>query len=497
MIALPNRLPFILPDFLRTSWVSDHARAVWEPRLTRVRQAWAAIEVASVEREVRPVALVAMRDDQMESRFADLAHRGLAATIVAKTRSIRGYSTSIKPVRPGEQASLRVAVGRRDAVDRLATAYAQGDTTRVGAELGYPRCCCQFFHEAWVEAKLRDTTWPMGAASATTRSDDVASQALRGATLASVDCGGPPGANILWRWLGVRAVPHLPCRLDCVETVIRAGAMMEVGRAVGFDREMDDLATILSWPVEWSALHGIAEIKSPILKMITQTDATRGRYRVRRHGTSYPAEGAAGMVFPFQPPATPLVSLSRRFQDGLAVVGAEQRPRENGFSSRAAMNEAHAPLVGAASALMLGTGGSVLDLGCGDGTLLHKLTMRIPGVVPSGVDIDRAAITAARCALPAFADRFHVGDMFDETPVLTSRHRLVFLALRRLDEVAPARARWLLARLAALAEHVLAYVYAEQRRRISLPERARHWGLELEAPSGEEPLVHWAALRLT
>jgi hypothetical protein len=492
MIGLPNRLPFILPEFLRTSWVSDHARAVWEPRLRRVRQAWGAIEVASVEREVRPVALVAMRGDEMERRFADLAHRGLAATIVARTRPSSGYSTSIKPVRPGEQASLRVAVGRRDAVERLATAYAQGDTMRVGAELGYPPCCCQFFHEAWVEAKLRDTTWPMGAASATTRSDDVA----------SVDCAGPPGANILWRWMGVRAVPHLPCRLDCAETVIRAGAMMEVGRAVGFGREMDDLATILSWPVEWSALHGIAEIKSPILKMITQTDATGRRYRVRRHGSSYPAEGAAGTVFPFQPPATRLVSLSRRFQNGLASVGApaeapspEQRPRENGFSSRAAMNEAHAPLVGAACALMLGAGGSVLDLGCGDATLLHKLTMRIPGVLPSGVDIDGAAITAARRALPAFADRFHVGDMFDETPVLGSRHRLVFLAVRRLDEVEPARARWLVARLAALAEHVLVYVYTEQRHRVSLPERASHWGLELEAPSGEEPLVSWAALR--
>ena len=30
---------------------------------------------------------------------------------------------------------------------------------------------------------------------------------------------------------------------------------------------------ILSWPVEWSVLHGIAEIKTPIFRVISRSDA--------------------------------------------------------------------------------------------------------------------------------------------------------------------------------------------------------------------------------
>ena len=34
-----------------------------------------------------------------------------------------------------------------------------------------------------------------------------------------IDVTGPPEANILWRWMGARAVPHLPCRFNCTDTV--------------------------------------------------------------------------------------------------------------------------------------------------------------------------------------------------------------------------------------------------------------------------------------
>ena len=90
---------------------------------------------------------------------------------------------------------------------------------------------------------------------------------------------GPPEANILWRWMGARAVPHLPCRFDCEPTVALAQQCLAVGRAAGFDTEMDWLLEILRWPVEWSALHGIAEIRTPVLKVSTRTDATATEVR--------------------------------------------------------------------------------------------------------------------------------------------------------------------------------------------------------------------------
>jgi hypothetical protein len=98
-----------------------------------------------------------------------------------------------------------------------------------------------------------------------------------------------PKGNILGRWLGVRAVPHLPCRFDCGPTVEFAESLL--GRGQGCADEVDWLEEILSWSVEWSALHGIAGIKFPVLTVSTRTDATPWKYTVRLQGSKYRRRG--------------------------------------------------------------------------------------------------------------------------------------------------------------------------------------------------------------
>jgi hypothetical protein len=72
----------------------------------------------------------------------------------------------------------------------------------------------------WVDDAMVDTTWLMALASA---------GASNGTRVLAVS--GPPEANILWRWMGVRAVPHLPCRFDCPATTLGAagGAVLDLG----------------------------------------------------------------------------------------------------------------------------------------------------------------------------------------------------------------------------------------------------------------------------
>src|SRR5262249_40209942 len=141
----------------------------------------------------------------------------------------------------------------------------------------------------------------------------------------TIELDGPPQANILWRWIGPRAVPHLPCRFDCPATVTFADQLVEVGRRAGYDAEMDWLLTVLDWPVEWSAWHGIAEVKTPILKVSTATDATAQRYVVRRRGGGRPAEALDGLGFPWQVPVKLRLTGTRGFHRGLdhAVTGPD------------------------------------------------------------------------------------------------------------------------------------------------------------------------------
>src|SRR5206468_4260350 len=138
--------------------------------------------------------------------------------------------------------------------------------------LAFPVCCRAFFKDIWARQSCLDTTWAMTA-------DAWGADRGRAATVS-----GPPGANILWRWMGVRLVPHLPCRFDCGDTLALAERLRAVWVEAGFFEELGWAEEILRWPVEWSALHGIAEIKTPILKVATRTDATAGKYLVRYEG---------------------------------------------------------------------------------------------------------------------------------------------------------------------------------------------------------------------
>ena len=103
-------------------------------------------------------------------------------------------------------------------------------------------------------------------------------RAEAGGYVLEIDAGAPFQANILWRWMGPRAVPHLPCSFDCRASVEFANtADGPWPRARITARRWTWLEEILSWPVSWSALHGIAEVKTPVLKASTRTDATGAR----------------------------------------------------------------------------------------------------------------------------------------------------------------------------------------------------------------------------
>jgi hypothetical protein len=156
--------------------------------------------------------------------------------------------------------------------------------------------------------KLIDPIWPMATAES-------APDSLR-----QIDVQGSIFTNVLWRSVGVRAVPHLPCRFDCHATQKFGQLFIDTAIQLGFQDEIGWLSQILSWPVEWSALHGIAVIKTPVLKISTRTDATAEKLTVRCLGNDSPKEGAQGLAFPYRTLPRTMVTESAGFQRGLVQV---------------------------------------------------------------------------------------------------------------------------------------------------------------------------------
>jgi hypothetical protein len=307
-----ERLDFELPEFTRLCWASDAARDVWEPRFRRITQCWLELEWRSISAGVRSCGVTIVSAVDLIARAGDWARLGLSGMPL----EIVGDETQ----RAGESLLYRVVVGAPADVGAFRQAWDAGADDDMGRLLGYPACCVEFSRHVWEEEALTDTTWPMAQRTA---ASETGTQCL--------ELESPPETNILWRWMGLRAVPHLPCRFDCAASLELGRRMAAAGRQVGFADEMDWLLQILAWPVEWSCLHGIAEIKTPVLKVSTRTDATATKYTVRRRGAAYPAEGARGLTFPYQAPRAPM-SESPAFQRGLAnpLNPSERQPDWSG-----------------------------------------------------------------------------------------------------------------------------------------------------------------------
>jgi hypothetical protein len=218
-----------------------------------------------------------------------VAPRVMIASTHAKTNMrVRPSQTSSHLIAPqtGEGQSL-LAVGTHKALLRLSDAWTSYDHDRVGQQLGYPRCCREFYQKVMIDENMLDPTWQIACS-------------VRGrGEYRNVEVNCSPISNTLWRWADIAATFHLPCRYDCPDTVRLGEQLVALGCRSGYSDEMEWLIEILSWPVEWSALHGIAEIKTPIFRMITDSDATPHKYTVRIKGDKYPPEGAIGKSFPY------------------------------------------------------------------------------------------------------------------------------------------------------------------------------------------------------
>lgn len=464
-----KRLPFRLPDETRIQWSSRRTRDLWQPRIRAVSDAWYEIEKLSVEDGLRPAALAFVRPESLP-QFMSRWQAKLDVRVVDRVGCSDGYSTSTAPPTGDQSWAYRVTLARDRAIGiMLVDALINGDDELVGLCLGFPDCCRLFFESVWRDDDWFDPTWPMAGGR------DGLTEVHRGD-----DCWH---TNVLLRWLGLRPVPHLPCSFDCDRSRQLALRLTRLGIAHGYGQEMEWLAEALRWPLEWSALHGVAEIVTPVVKIITTTPATAGRLTVRLAGRSEALEAPAGTRFPHQANLAP-ASLK-------ATGNAEARPGEknalwgqpgtlrgkpaptsNGFYDRAVMDAAHETLLRAVREAGPPHAGTVVDLGCGDGTLLRKVRdLGGNGVRLWGCDLDPERVVQAARLSPDGS--WIAGDIFEvEQPPEAA---LTILMPGRLLETDDAHRRRLLGSLRGRC--CLFYLYSDWRRNAGLKEVCADAGL--------------------
>lgn len=288
---LEARGSFTLPSFVRYHWVSLSARDLWEPRFLKIRAALKQMEIESVYRGLKAVSLLTVLQAELPYLSRMCVERRLALLIENETPT-------------GE---VRVAIGSPTSLEAYQGALQDDDATRLAGLLGTPACCLRFAGEVYTSMGLSDLTVPLF---------------LRGGALdgqqrcmVSRSCYEVE-LNPLWRCVGLYTTPMYPCRLTCKRAKNRAVRFLQLGRELGYEREMEWLVAILSWPLLWTALHGIAEMKSPVIKIIHATDVSHRKVELALEGSLFPEQGATGLHFPFYL-SKQTISHSRAYQKGI------------------------------------------------------------------------------------------------------------------------------------------------------------------------------------
>jgi hypothetical protein len=136
---------------------------------------------------------------------------------------------------------------------------------------------------------------------------------------------------------------------------------------------------------------------------------------------------------------------------------------DNGFPSEFAMKKAHEPIVDLAAALVAGSSGAILDLGCGNGALLENICNGNSQAIPFGVDSEALKIAHACELFPSYSANFFTGDMFENEAIWHENRRYILTLLMpgRLLEVAPAQAERLKRRLRDHSTSLVVYAYGD------------------------------------
>jgi len=270
------RLGFTLPSFTRMVWVSEAARLAWAPQVEKIQQAWQQAEWRSVCAGLRPCAFLQYYSDRYAEAYGEWRRHGLKVEPLQMARKADG------------RYFVNAAVGAKHAARWFKKAWIRRDHDEMGKLLGYPECCRAYFRTWFEERRLNDPTWLIA--------QNRGWVAVQGAIVTAY---GDPLTNILHRYCGVRAVPHLPCGFECAASHDFAERLLALYPELGYAEQAQRLREMLDWPMEWTALHGILELRTPLLKLAANTDASAEKLTVRWLGRTIPAGAARGLGFPY------------------------------------------------------------------------------------------------------------------------------------------------------------------------------------------------------
>lgn len=344
----------VLPDWTRWSWASVAERQYWHPLFMQASQDYQYFEKYSVVVGLRDACWLPVKPEDLVSQTDWARRHGLVLVPTHQICDTGTYSATQQSCVPGKPFVFRCLYIKPDKLKDTADL----SDANLGTLLGYPTCCQEHFAKTWGQGQV-DSTFEQW-----------------------VHTNRQPFtiAHTMLRWMGIRLVSHMPCSFHCKPSTDIANENLkfmatQLGPAVKESALL--INEVLHWPLKWSRKFGIAEIVSPALKISTRSDWTPSLQQFEKTGDYKKPEATFWT--------------------------------DNQFVDHAPMRESHSVLI---NSLIeeLPKGARVLDLGCGNGVLLRRLTIHRPDVKIAGVDTNKAAISR----IPSLVGKWWTGLIEDQ-----------------------------------------------------------------------------------
>ncbi len=220
-----------LPPTTRVIWASAAARREWEPKVELAAKAWHQVERDSVAHRLRQVGQewIAVED------FADfqtwLQDHDLPYKIARFTGRHSGFLHGGYP--PG--------------TDMLVVIYGAPGESLTEQNFGYPACCVRTFMVRMAEGDLDPMPFVYS---------NYKNHTPRPA---------PNRANPLLRYIGVRALPHIPCSFVCQRSLDQASLYLGLMPKDAMAATVE----LLGLPVTWDRYRGVAIVTTPHFRIVT------------------------------------------------------------------------------------------------------------------------------------------------------------------------------------------------------------------------------------
>ncbi len=266
-----NEMSFSMPAFKSIAWVSNQARLSWAHRIKKLNHALADTAVKLV---------------------AD----GLLPSLQITVEGVL-YFKLLQQARDLEVPLEGRLLGNKDVPGPVYYWVQLGDP-----KSGLCRACAEssLLH---LESGDKECLWELN-------SEGNDTETIR-------ETENPAISGHLWRKLVSHTGPIRPCSLHCSSLSRIDRKIMDGLRINGYSEEAEWREAIYSWPVEWNAVNGIAELRSPVVKLAYDTDAAQEKRVIRFNGTAYPEEGPFGREFPYKRRRFLRISDSKSFKAGL------------------------------------------------------------------------------------------------------------------------------------------------------------------------------------